>query len=214
MTTPNEQQAPLTSEGPGQLGQQQPVTLSPQERTFSQADVDRIVSERLARDRAARTPESPAPQANQPAPQPTPPGSDTPVFGGMLAEFQQAAARAATEAVQQAMAPLQQRFQQDDQARAQQTEQAFATLLSQRADLVLGDVRDVVHLDRSALVDANGTPDVAKIDAALQQLVTDRPLLRKGPRVGIPSAQGAGFGDPAPLSAEDKANHLRATYGA
>jgi hypothetical protein len=227
MTMPNQQQTPAPwpeSQPTGAVPatgasapQTQPQSTpapsapAPQERTFTQEDVDRIVGERLARDRAARATEPPAPAPQQhpdqtpasAAPQPTP-GGDTPVFSELIAQ-------AVSQAVQQAVAPLQQRFAQDDQARAQQ---AFATVLNERAGQILADPRDAALLDHTALVDANGQPDAARIDAALQQLVTDRPHLRRGPRVGVPSAQGAGFGSPAPASPQDAANDLRARYGA
>jgi hypothetical protein len=159
---------------------------------------------------------APAPPAPQPQPQPTPSGSDTPVFSDLIAQ-------AVSQAVQQAVAPLQQRFAQDDQARAQQ---AFDAALGERAGQVLADVRDAALLDRSALVDANGQPDAARINAVLQQLVTDRPHLARRTSVGQPLAapsgalpalasapSGQGFGAPAALSIEDKRKHVRGLMG-
>lgn len=219
MTAPDQPQNPQPQNPPAQAPPPAaPASPATPGRTFTQEDVDRIVGERLARDRAARA-EAPPPAA-PPAPA-TSAGTDTPVFSELIAQ-------AVSQAVQQAVAPLQQRFAQDDQARAQQ---AFDAALGERAGQVLTDVRDAALLDRAALLDANGNPDPARIDAALQQLVTDRPHLRKqatAPQspaspltpgaasvLGAPTAQGTGFGDPAvSKTPEQAAADLRARYSA
>lgn len=184
--------------------------------------------ERQARDdlqrqlaEARRPPTPPAPQLPVPQPPPAQPpapaGKDTPVFSELIAQ-------AVSQAVQQAVAPLQQRFAQDDQARAQQ---AFDAALGERAGAVLADVRDAALLDRASLVDGAGNPDPARIDAALRQLVTDRPHLARRSAVGqplpptgvVPGAtsahptSGQGFGAPTPLSIEDKRKHVRDLMG-
>lgn len=67
--TPNDQPTPPEGGNP-------PAPAAPTERTFTQADVDRIVNERLARDRQRRT--APTPSAPTQPPKPTDPGPAQP----------------------------------------------------------------------------------------------------------------------------------------
>lgn len=124
------------------------------------------------------------------------------------------------QAVAAAIAPFQER---DQQREAAQAADAIRAAVTGKADGLLHDANDaLVNVDLSTITDGNGRPDPAKIDAALQKLVTDKPYLAKptdgrrfaaSPAAGAAAAPSGGAAGARPLEDRVK-DHLAAMNGA
>lgn len=124
------------------------------------------------------------------------------------------------QAVAAAIAPFQER---DQQREAAQAADAIRTAVTKKATDLLHDANDaLVNVDLTTITDGNGRPDPAKIDAALQKLVTDKPYLAKptdgrrfaaSPAAGATAAPGGAAAGARPLEDRVKDN-LAAMNGA
>lgn len=163
----------------------------------------------LQRERQART-EAEQKLADASRPKPTPPAQKAPEQkpeskpgGGEQGQATDIAALI-QQAVQQAVAPFQEQQQQwqADQAVAQVRDQ-----ITKAAAPRFHDVTDVLaQIDTSDLTDGAGSPDAAKIDAALSALAQAKPHLVKPQYDPRTTAPGAMFGGSAgtPQALDDR----------
>ncbi len=107
------------------------------------------------------------------------------------------------QAVAAAIAPFQQR---DEERRAEDSARAIAKAVSDAAATRLHDPSDALgNLDLTGLTDGAGSPDAAKITAALDDLVKRKPHLAKVTDGRVRPAPGSMIGGaPSPVASEDE----------